>query len=264
MSGVTGALTLGTFKPGSSDSAALLSGIPFVGEGFAQQESQRFNSAEAAKNREWQKEMASTKHQREVADLKAAGLNPILSAHTGAAVPSGSAASSSGMSGAGSSASMMRDLMNKTRLKAAEEIKTMKGVQKLQESQAGHFDNTADKAAAEKKLLQEQIKVEKVKGDFYQDYGRGLMWNDAISKGAHSAGQVLNAVGGAAGGAIRKLIEGKKKLPVMKPKNIKSKAKKFKEPKSDSKKGYKDFRDRFNHNPKNQKRYRYNNRRDLD
>lgn len=253
MSGVTGALTLGTFKPGSSDSAALLSGIPFVGEGFAQQESQRFNSAEAAKNREFQKEMANTKHQREVSDLKAAGLNPILSANTGAAVPSGSAASSSGMSGAGSSASMMRDLMNKTRLKAAEEIKTMKGVQKLQESQAGHFDNTADKAAAEKKLLDEQYKVEKVKGDFYKDYGRGLMWNDAISKGAHSAGQVLNAVGGAAGGLINKVLEGKKKVP-----------KKLTKPKGKTKKDYKDFRDQFKHNPKNQKSYRYNNRRDLD
>lgn len=61
-----------------------------------------FNSQEAAKNRDWQMYMSNTAHQREVRDLLAAGLNPILSAMggNGATTGTGATASSQAMSGA--------------------------------------------------------------------------------------------------------------------------------------------------------------------
>lgn len=56
-------------------------------------EQMAFQSRENQIARDWQEKMANTAHQRQVKDLKAAGLNPILSVNSGAATGSASGAS---------------------------------------------------------------------------------------------------------------------------------------------------------------------------
>lgn len=79
--------------------AALLGGSLIGGIGSAlggifgakqQADANKQNLREADINRQWQREYAHNQHQWQVADLKKAGLNPILSANSGISAPGGS------------------------------------------------------------------------------------------------------------------------------------------------------------------------------
>lgn len=79
------------------------------------------SAKQAQANREWQEGMSSSAHQREVADLRAAGLNPILSASRGGASTPGGAVAAQGNPTAGVVSSALEARRNKAEVALIEQ-----------------------------------------------------------------------------------------------------------------------------------------------
>lgn len=126
-----------------------------------QWDAQAFNSAEAAKQREWSERMSNTQYQRAASDLGAAGLNRILAVRQGGAgTPSGASASAGALaspSGSpGSASSTFTQAQMNSALEANVDMDT-----RLKDAQRNYTSQLWNTSRAQEGLTNEQERTQR-------------------------------------------------------------------------------------------------------
>lgn len=114
----------------------------------------KYNQKEAQASRDWQKMMSDTSHQREVKDLKKAGLNPVLSVNQGAASYTTSSASGEAENPSSGVAQL-----------AASEMSSMAGLKQSEIQAAATKHAAATSAAAQKAAAQQAAAAQRYAAD---------------------------------------------------------------------------------------------------
>lgn len=197
---------------------ALGSVLSFAGGLYAQDktdsrqdEAQKFNAAEAQKSRDFTERMSSSAYQRGMADMKLAGLNPILAYQKGpASSPSGATASTSFTPATDIVSPAVNTAMASMRLRA--EIDNMRAtnanlIQDLNNKKAEEMltkekvllTATDDaKRNAEMRILREKLspaELEKVKADIDKE-----LYKTGVGEMLRTSGTAGDEIGRAAGG----------------------------------------------------------------
>lgn len=160
---------------------------------------QRANQANidlGREQREWQQWMTGQAHQIEVNDLKAAGLNPILSVNAGANTPSpGLPQVSNAMEPLGSAlASGAKEALG-FKLAAAkqkEEIELLKAQKLAVKADEQQKTNAANELAARTNILNYQMPSIKKQADYDYKFGDVDAYGKRIQMGSDILGKLLN------------------------------------------------------------------------
>lgn len=161
-----------------------------LGTGVADLAGQFYSASQArdlyGRQENFQREMSNTSHQREVEDLRKAGLNPILSATggAGASTPAGSSITPSGIDAGKSVASALAVLNLKKDLGLAE------ADTKLKNAQAEGTVQSAKESLVREEGMKQSMGIESNKFEFEKRFRELDKYSDYVSKGLSGLGDV--------------------------------------------------------------------------